>query len=222
MKTARTINLAVLLILGGLSSSPSTTLSAVFMSQDPQEQKLPLSRFLVQLGNEQNRYFTIEQGWYEGESMNAMESQWIETSTEHGGLEQELMRLRQIIPNFTYEIDRANPQVVHVIDARLTNEKDYALERVVRSIDFRGTAKDLVIAIGKLGISISPPNTSAINESFSNGGQVSIRGENLTVRDLLTNSIRTEGRSIRILWIARNKLGPGQSAYIYFYGGVNN
>ena len=222
MTASMIIHFPMLLILGGLNSFPSTILSEVFMPPGQQNQKMLVKDFLVQLGNDHNRYFTIEEGWNEGESMNAMEAHWIETSTEHAGLEQELAHLRQTVPNFTYEIDRANPQVVHIIDARLEQKKDYALEHVVHNIDFKGTAQDLVIALNKLGIPISPPYTSATNESFSNGGQVSIRAENLKVRDVLTNSIRTEGRDRRILWIARSKLERGERASIYFYGGVNN
>jgi hypothetical protein len=185
-----------------------------------QGEELPVPWLLAQLGKENDCLFTIEATWSGNESMNVMEAQLTKRSSKSSGLREELEHLRQTIPNFSYEIDRANPSVVHVMDARLYKQSRYALDRVISSIDFEGKAQDLVIELGKLGAVVAPPTALFTDEALwvDMNQPVSIKGERLKVRDILTNSIQTRGRTNKILWIARTKLFAGDATIIYFQG----
>jgi len=190
------------------------------MSNAQVGQQILLPRLLEELGSEHDRFFTIEGAWHDGEAMNNIESQWLQRSAKRSELQDELEQLRHSIRNFTYEIDKANPRFVHIIDARLAAQEGYGLERTIDSINFVGTGGELVQALIKRGIPLSPLTLMSIHEnsSFSDSIQVRINGERLEVRDLLTRSIPLEQRTNRILWVARTKLGQGEVSYIYFQG----
>jgi hypothetical protein len=196
------------------------TRGLVLMSNAQQGQQVLLPRLLEELGREHDRFFTIEAAWKDGEAMNAIESQWLQRSSKRTKLQDELEHLRQNIRNFTYEIDKANPRFVHIMDARLAAQKGYGLERIVDSIDFVGTGGGLVEALIKQGIPLSPITLMSIHEfSFNDSIQVRIQhGERLEVRDVLTRSIPLERHTNRILWVARTRLGQGELSYIYFQG----
>jgi hypothetical protein len=190
------------------------------MPNNQEEQQILLPRLLEELGREQNRFFTIEEAWAEGESMNSIESQWLTRSSKRSDLKSELEQLRESLPNLTFQIDKADSRFVHIIDARLATQKGYGLERTIDRIRFAGTGGELVEALIKRGIPFSPITLTSIHEhsSFNDSIPVRINGENLGVRDLLTRSIPLEKRTNRILWVARTRLGQGEVSYIYFYG----
>jgi len=102
------------------------------------------------------------------------------------------------------------------MDARLAQQKEYGLESAIRSIDFTGKVNELPSEIGKQGIPLSPLSITFRFEQADYSTEVHVRGEELKVRDALSNFVPLQGRTKRILWIARTKLGQGEVTYVYY------
>lgn len=209
--------IAAFLILGTIGIAPPSTQGPKSTPQTSETKKQPFSGLLVELGNSHDRFFTIEEGWKDGESMNKMEAQWIEVPPGNKSLDEEFQQLRQSVPYLTYEIDKSNPRIVHIIDARLPQQEEYAVESVLKSIDFAGTVNNLPTEIAKQGIRISSQTGFSIGggEFPDRSTVVRITAEGLKVRDALSNFIPLDKR-VRILWIARTKLAEGEVSYVHF------
>ena len=56
---------------------------------------------------------------------------------------------------------------------------------------------------------------SLVHEQWDGGTVVSVKGEELSIRNALSNFVRLEG-CVRILWIARTTLEPDAVSYVYY------
>jgi hypothetical protein len=177
---------------------------------------VPLADLLLELGNTYECYFTIEEGFVEDEPENGLELQILPRDQQYSELKTEMAALNQKLPNITYEVDDKNPRIVHIIDVRLRQQSNYPLNRTISTINYNGHLEGLIAVIRKKGIPISGPRlmTFADMRSVDLKTIVQIQGQELTVRNALTNFIKLEGRS-RILWTARTPLGEEMS-YIQF------
>jgi hypothetical protein len=216
MKKCKSITIAVLVWLttANALSFPFQRVSS--MNQIPENNSKPLTALLLKLGLKYNCYFTIEEAAADGESVNSMEAQWVQIRSAHLNLEQELDQLHRTVPNLTYEIDRTNPRIVHLIDSRLARVDKYGLEGVIKTIDFKGTVNDLVSEVAERGFRISPQNFIFTHEQPDFSTKVEVKGDNLKVREALSNFVLLEGRGSRVLWIARTKLAPGEVTYVFY------
>lgn len=184
-----------------------------------QQGEMSFLQVLTSLGSDYGVYFTVEQTGERGEPVNFFESKLLKARLQHrGDLLQELEELHRTLPTLTYEVSKSNSQIIHFIDARLRERHDYALEQTIRSIDFTGMVFDLVDALGKRGIAVSPRGSFDISNPPDLGTQVHVRGEGLRVRDALSNFVPLERRTSRILWISCTELGEGETSYVLFYG----
>ena len=177
---------------------------------------LPMLNYLFELGKSYNCFFTIEEAWREDDLTDSIINHWLQRTVQNRSLEQELDHLRQSIPNFSYEIDRQNPKIIHINDSRLAQQKDYALEAVIKTIDFTGKVHDMVNEIKRQGIAVSALPITFNNESMDLTTVVRVRGEGLKVREALSNFIELEGRRSRILWVARTKIGKEEISSIRY------
>ena len=218
MKVHRSIILAILSILvaGAIISFQRPGAETMAQSTDNQAVPLPLLSYLAEMARDYDRFFTIEEAWRSDNPKDSIDNHWLPRPSEKKGLEQELAQLRRVVPNLISEIDKSNPRVVHIMDARLAQQKGYGLESAIRSIDFTGTVNDLPSEIGKQGIPLSPPLISFNFEQTDYATLVRVKGEELKVRDALSNFVPLQGRKKRILWIARTKLGQGEVTYVYY------
>lgn len=218
MNIRKLMIIAALLIFGTTSASALQARGDRPMNQTPAKESVLLTQHLVQLGKDYDCFFTIEGAWRDGEGMNMLEAQWVQPS-EKKGLQQELERLRQTVPNFTYETNKQNSRIIHIIDARLKRQKGYGLESTIQSIDFTGIVDGLANAIGEQGIPISSRGLTDIYEGLSQDyrTEVHVKGKGLKVRDALSNFISLEGRG-RVIWIARTKIGQREMSYVHFHG----
>ena len=216
MNKFRPIVIIMLLILGSVVGEAFRVQGAKPMAETSINQSATLLELLVELGKKYDHFFTIEEAWKDREPMNAMEAQRVQMSSGKKTLQQELEQLRQTLPNFSYEIDKANPRIIHILDERLTHQKGYGLESVVNRIDFTGSPHDLVAEIGNQGILISPQTSMLLNEFRDYSSVLQVKGESLKVRDALTNFISLKEREVKILWIARTKLAQGEMTRIYY------
>jgi hypothetical protein len=185
------------------------------MTQHSDKESKPLAWVLAGLCRDYDCFLTIEGGWQEGESGNKFEVERASRILEKVGLVAELEQLRQTVPNFSYEFDPENPRVVHFIDTRLKEQEGYGLQGTIKSLDFTGTLDDLLNAIGKQGIPVSPQLGRYTHEPWDSSTVVNVKGEGLSVRNALSNFVKLDGRD-RILWVARTKLEPKAVSYVYY------
>lgn len=218
MKVHRSITLAILRILvaGAIVSFQLGGAETMTQTSENQTMPLPLLNYLAEMAKHYDRFFTVEEAWRPDKPKDSIDNNWLPRPSEKRGLEQELAQLRRVVPNLIYEIDKRNPRVVHIMDARLAQQKEYGLESAIRSIDFTGKVNDLPSEIGKQGIPLSPLLITFKFEQADYSTEVRVRGEELKVRDALSNFVPLQGRTKRILWIARTKLGQGEVTYVYY------
>ena len=110
---------------------------------------------LNEIGTTYGYYFTLEEALQDGMIANRIESQRIQRLTRGSDAKQELDELVRLIPDVTYKIDEENPKIVHIIDAKLTHTKGYALDDRIKDINFSGTVFGLVGEIAKQGIRVT-------------------------------------------------------------------
>ena len=216
MNKCKIITAIAILSLGSGALASILDQGAKDMAQRGETRSVPLSELLMKVGETYDRFFTIEEAWKTGESMNSLEARLMRMSSESKTLEQELEQLRRSVPNLTYELDNRNPRIVHIIDARLAQTQGYGLESIIKNIDFAGSTSELVDSIGKQGIPVLPQRALFTNEFQDYGTVMHVKGEGLRVRDALSNFIPLDERKGRILWIARTKLGEGEVVYVYY------
>lgn len=218
MQRYRIITLLLVSIAGVIWISSFRSQNAKTMVSPQDNQAVQVSAALNDIGATYGYFFTLEESFHEGGQINRIESQKIERLTRGSGVKQELDELVRLIPEVTYKIDEDNPKIVHLIDARLADTKGYALDDWIKKIDFSGTVFELVDAIAKQGIRVSSSGMMSTQDLSSTDlrTHVVVKGEGLSVRKALSGFIPLEGRSNRILWVARTKLGPEGTSYIRF------
>lgn len=218
-------------IMGGTSShaqekQPLLEKGAILkfsaVDQVSERPKVTLLNILSVYGEAYDCVFTIEEVWEDSGLINPLSGKLVEmTSTEqdfHQDLKSDLDALEQLIPNVKFEINQSNPRIIHIIDARLAQQKGYGLESVIPSINFKGTVVDLINEIGAQGVPISFPHVRFNGEMVDFSTKLRVKGERLKVRDVLSNFIKLEGRSEQIIWIARTKLGQEITSTVHFRG----
>lgn len=218
MKTHKSMHIATLLILGVLVILLYQPIGAKSMNAALQEQTIPLpmKEYLGEIGRAYDCFFTIEETWTEATRSDITTNHVLPRPLQMKGLKEELDYLSQVLPNFTYNVDKVNPRLIHIIDKRLTKQDGYSFERVILNINFKGKVNDLPSEIGRLGMTISSPKLLDLREHKDFSTEVEIKGDRLKVRDALSNFVQLEGRRNRILWIARTKLGQGEVSYVHY------
>jgi hypothetical protein len=182
------------------------------------DQSFPVSTLLDELGRKYGYYFTVEEIWNNGETMNKLQSHRIQRPQMGDNILQDLGALSRLVPGMTFKIDEADSKIVHIIDTGLAHQKGYALEQTIDSIDFSGSVFDLVKLLETRGVRVSSRGTIDIHElsTMDFATQVHVKGKQLSVRRALSDFIPLEGRSNRILWVARTKKGSDEISFVRF------
>lgn len=233
MKTSkRILLLLVILLLGTIQLSFSQQLQQghkqsikvdyIAVDKTATGVEVTLENVLLGYAEAYNCFFTIEEAWTEGESMNQLSSTLVKRSSTteiiYGNLQEQLEELRQIIPNFSFVINRNNPRIIHIIDSRLMVQQNYGLEKTLELTKFTGTIDDLIIAMGKQDIPIVLPRIMFNGNMLRSDDakmKVKVKGNGLQVRDALSNFIDLKS-SHKILWSTRTKIGSQETSYFYY------
>lgn len=183
----------------------------------PADKTVELRQVLKEVGNRYDCYFTMEIGLKAGDVTNSLEGRRVSQELKQKSLKQELERLSETVPSFTYKFDIYNSKIIHVIDTGLAREKNYAMEQVIDTISFDGTVFDFVNAVGQKGVSVSSRGFFDTRELqlIDLSTRVYVNEKKKTVRNILTNSLPLKGRA-RVLWIARTELGGSQTTYVRY------
>jgi hypothetical protein len=171
------------------------------------EPKVVLPAALLQLGKSCGCFFTIEEGWTNDESVNSMEAAYVPEYLLQRLPQDAIDAIRVVVPNFTYEVDKVDPRIVHIKDKRLAAIKPYALDQTIGPFEFQGEKIALVEAIAKLGVNITPHAFIATNEMVDSHSQIHVKGGSMQVRAALSNFIPLEQKvKGQFLWVARTRL----------------
>jgi hypothetical protein len=162
-------------------------------------------------------YFTIEESWQDTEPENILETSITSIQLSQidnlPNVEQALI----LIPNITYKVNLSNPQVIHIIDSRLMDQKTYALEKLVETIEFTGYLNALPSVIQMKDINVSGPRMISLSDMrcLDLKTKINVKAQNMTVRELLSTAIKLH-KNKRIMWITRTKVGNNETSHIYF------
>ena len=174
-----------------------------------------LKVFLMDLGKSYNCYFTIEEAWQEGGLMDGLQYKQVFHQNENIGLQRELDSLTRELREFDYEVNPINPKIIHIKDARLNKQSNYALDMSVSNINTQGNFFDLVTSINKQGIPIENIGVAALSDlnELDMKTKLSVKADNLKVRYVLSNFCDLKGRN-RVIWTSRTKIGTQEESYI--------
>ena len=184
----------------------------------PNDQLIPLSNILVEIGSRYGYFFTIEEAWKDGGRLKRLESDFLERPSPGQNIQEALKNLSQLVPRVRYTIDKANPKIVHIIDSELVEQRGYALDHEVSNIDFKGSLYKLVGTFAQQGIPISTMGSiDAQDVSIADFKTVvQVKGKQLSIRSALSDFVPLDGRTSPILWRANTKLGPNATTYVWF------
>lgn len=147
----------------------------------PVQEELPLLQFLGEAGKSYDCYFTIEEAWHDGESINQIESVSINRALLETDLQKALESLHKTAPNLTWFIGKQSPRIIHLMDSRLTRQGEYGMENVIKELDFDGTSRELVAELRKRGATVQHPAIVDISEArrLNSDARVKVVGRGL-------------------------------------------
>ena len=221
MRVTKRFILAIVLL--GFECGPAPRWQWVSaMDNSGQDGATPVLAYLAQLGDRFDCYFTIEESWSGSEIMNSLASHLVSPSKAGpDDLNQRLLELSASVPSFTFKIDENNGRIVHVIDSRLQRLSPYSMDRVVSRLEFDGGVDDLVRAIARNGVAISPQTGFGVGDPVVERRDwttvVHINAEGLTVRALLSDFIPLKNYE-RVMWVATTERRKGAITQVNFKG----
>ena len=192
--------------------------------------RVSLGGLLGDLGEKHDRYFTIEDVAIQGEvplrSYHAerrcpFSRRCDTTAPASKTLEAELDQIHRDNPNFRYRVDQNNSKIVHVIDDRLRNRSNYPMDSVVASVQFDGTLWDLVKYLSGRGIALNYMSGSlGLDSVVDVQTKVTISTPRATVRSVLSDFIKLDGRGPRILWESQTSLESDAHVDVWYPGAI--
>ncbi|MGH9761629.1 MAG: hypothetical protein ACREDR_19830 [Blastocatellia bacterium] len=184
----------------------------------PDGKNVVLPTLLLAIGERCGCFFTMEEAWAEGESLNAMEAALVPKGLVNDTPQAAIARLNNIVPNFSYNIDSIDKRIVHIRDRRLLAiGRDYALDEIVGPLDFAGHPADLVRSIAARGVPITEKAFVTFTDPLDRDTVIHVKGARMSVRTALTDFLPFDTeRKGKILWIARTKLEAGSKTSIHF------
>jgi hypothetical protein len=179
--------------------------------------ELTLRKSLYAIGDKYDCYFTLEIALESGNQRQSLEGQIVSPILNGKSLRKELDGLTKRIPYLQYRFDAYNPKIIHIIDAHLSKEHDYSMDKIISEISFDGIGFDLVNELGRKGGAVSSKGPLDISEGLTIdlSSQLRVRESDKSIRNIVTNSLPLQGRG-RILWIAQTEMGAGAMTYIRF------
>ena len=147
--TAEKVIISIFVAALALSSSART---ASYQPFGPNS----LEEFLKRVGKNHDCYFTIEEGWKDGETSGSLRAYKFDWPTPALPLKEVLDYLHKTVPNFTYIIDQQQPKIIHIVNTRLIQQKGYGMQMIVKQAAFDGRICDFVTSLSSDGIPILP------------------------------------------------------------------
>lgn len=114
--------------------------------------------------------------------------------------------------------DPQHPRVLHVIDAALAKDPNYAMDQLA-TIKYSGVVSGLPDKVGEAVPGIQSRRGGSFTDAFDDHGtQVGVDAKEMSVRDILTNAVPIE-KYQPVLWIAETHEQDGKrETWIQFTG----
>ncbi len=210
-------SLAFLVLLSLLVATPLSAQEA----RPDRDKRVNVADYLYQVGEKYGVQFTFE---FVNKKHNVHELQQLDPTrvelTEGLSAAALTRQLNESFAKFRFVASDASPKIVHVIDKRLDQVKDYAIEQKA-TIQFSGTPHQLVRklheSIPSIGVSQGGSFRQAFDDDFS---QITVDRQNQPVRNLLTSGSKWDTYGPRI-WIAVTPLDTHKTV-VQFYGPKRN
>lgn len=210
------------IVVGIVHLSATQSFGQNTMSQAP-EKFIVLRDMLREMGNKYDCHFTMEIGLVSGDHIHSLANVYsidrrdVILAMQEMNLTEAMELLHNRVPHLTYKFNRFNPKIIHIIDSRLIQKKNYALEKIIGDISFDGKVSDLIDAISQKGVAVSSRGAVDIYESMGvdYSTRLTVVEKKKSVRDILSNSLQLKVRG-RVLWIAETELGEGHITYVRF------
>lgn len=164
---------------------------------------------LRDIGINNNRIFTLEEVQSSGDLLGQMRTYRLPHPSAKADFVKALDYLSRNVPNFSYEIDKKNARIVHIMDRRLAQQQEYALDKIVNDIDFTASASSLMSAISAKVNLILWMQLAASDDllAIDLNEKVDLKASGLKVRDALSEILPLPKQG-GLLWIAETELGP--------------
>ena len=180
---------------------------------------------LQYLGEKYDKFFTVEGVMKERVGTEEIESpieyKLIDKPIDKSNLDEDLKELHRLSPQFTYWTDQRNPRLIHILDAQLSGNTDYALEQTVENFEFEGRITLLTGEIGKHNVAVFRP-TGGFTPFQPNGeGEVKMKVHNIKVRNILSDYLDLNNRIGRIIWKATT-YPETKKTYVEFLGLIDH
>jgi hypothetical protein len=175
---------------------------------------------LSDLGRKHGVTFTVEEAIAEDHAGGHIREARLKNFAAGEVLTMALNKLSNEVPDFTWQRDSQNGEIIHIIDQRLLDRKNYALDDMITDLKYSGNVSGLVDAIAAKGVSVSPrgqvSSSDLLLTDFGSPVKVDIR--NIEVRAALTEFVPLAGRA-PILWWAETRLsGSDLTTYVRYCG----
>jgi hypothetical protein len=179
--------------------------------------QIPLERFVHDMGDKYNVWFTIEGSYAGNKYSNGLMVENVSVQGAPADIESVLFALTNSIPDLTVIADSTNKSVYHLIDKRLLGLDDYAMGVVLETIKFEGNAAAFVDHLKEKVPHLRNQEFSAGSVLFINAATaISIDEKAVSMRDALSNGISLRGYS-RLVWTSFTSL-ESRETLIQFRG----
>jgi hypothetical protein len=181
--------------------------AASSIEQSPQD-KLPLHTYLQLVGKQLDVFFTVEAA-YSGNYSDVQLSQPVSMPRVPEDIQSAVFILTNALTNLTVTATATNARIYHIVDRRLLEPNNYAMNQVLDAIQYSGNAADFVTLVGQKAPGIFNQNLSLSAVSFGNGGtRISIDARKIQIRDALSEGVNLRGYSsyTRLIWTSVTSL----------------
>ena len=209
--------LLLLLLLCGLTIVKPRHLYHSEQGPDPNRGKISVKYVMLQLAQRDGCFFTIEEAWPTPDEAQQLQRALVSEPDKDEPVNKVLDRIKQEVPFFTYEYDKVDGRIIHIVNKRLTSDPGYAISQTVPVIEFQGTTTNLIRKLASEGIRVQASGGVFIGDPIPGDINVEIKKTNLTVREALSAFVPLNDPG-RIIWEAYTETKPGAPTIIRYDG----
>ncbi|HZS26727.1 MAG TPA: carboxypeptidase-like regulatory domain-containing protein [Candidatus Angelobacter sp.] len=169
-----------------------------------------------ELGERNKKFFTLEEGQKSDEMEGQMRFYRLPRPARGDDIFAVLDYMSLTVPNFSYQFDKKDARIIHIVDRRLAGQKEYALEQVTQSIDFTAAVQNLlrpIAAGGKVPVvwMLAPASDDLLPVDLDK--KVTAKIERLNVREALSEILPLPDQG-GILWRSDTEIGMNKMSVI--------
>jgi hypothetical protein len=183
---------------------------------DPESTDPTVGELVSELGEKSKKFFTLEEGQGANEIVDQMRFYRLPRSAIKNDTFAILDYMSRTVPNFSYQVDKKDARIIHIVDRRLAGQKEYALEKVTQKIEFTAAVQNLlrpIAAEGKGSVvwTLAPASDDLLPIDLDK--KVTVKIDGLQVREALSEVLPLPDQG-GILWRADTEIGMNKISVI--------